>query len=64
MANTANLIKAKLVDDVVYYNLIADMIAALRIHLMVAFSLQDDHYRISNLIVKELKTRGVEIADE
>jgi hypothetical protein len=61
MAKKLDPIRTKLVDDIKYYNLFASLTTDLYIYSMSATDLRDNYELISQLIIDELKNRGIQI---
>ena len=61
MANKLAPIKKDLIEDIKYYNLIANLTQDIYIYLINGIPLRDDYERISQLIVEELKNRDIQI---
>jgi hypothetical protein len=62
MANKLTLIRKELIEDIKYYNLIADMASYIYVYLIYGTQLRDDFERISQLIVEELNNRVIQIS--
>ena len=62
LAKKLDPIRVKLMDDIKYYNLYAQFGNDLYIYLINGIRLRDDYGRISQLIVKELNNRGIQIS--
>ncbi|MCW5515445.1 DUF6090 family protein [Muriicola sp. Z0-33] len=60
MANKLAPIRKDLIEDIKYYNLIANITQDIYIYLINAIPLRDDYKRISQLIIEELNNRGIQ----
>ena len=54
--------RRKLIDDIRYYNLFADLTSDLYVYLINGTRLRNDYERISQLIIEELNSRGIQIS--